>query len=96
MRILKTLVTVAAISAVSTSAFAGGLSPEIIEAPVMEDTMAAAPSINSGYIVVGVLALLLVGASLGSDEETEPRKRIENCIDCEIRPILVDPSAGGR
>ena len=42
MRITKTLAAAASIAALSTSAFAGGLSPEIMEVPeVMEEPMMA-------------------------------------------------------
>lgn len=55
----------------ATSALAGGLSPEIVEADVMEkDAMAAAaPSINPTYIVVGVLAALLIASAVASDSD---------------------------
>ena len=78
--LLKTTLSAAVIALSANAAFAGGLSPEIVEAPVMEEEMVAAgPSINPTYIVVGVLALLLIAASTGSDgddPEPEPIDRI--------------------
>ena len=71
MRITKTLATAAAIAALSTSAFAGGMADEVMEAPVVvEEEMApAGPSISPAIIVVGILAALLLAANLGDDEE---------------------------
>ena len=66
MRIFKSFVTAIAISALATTSFAGGLANEIMEAPVaMEDEMiaAAGPSIDPTLIVLGILGLLLLGAS---------------------------------
>ena len=53
-------IATAAIVAVSSTAFAGGLSSEIM-AP-------AASSINPSYIVPGVLAALLIAAAIADDE----------------------------
>ena len=84
MNILKSAVAATAIAALSTSAFAGGLSPEIMEAPVVmeEEMMApAAGSISPTIVVVGVLAALLLVASLQEEEEEE---------ECEGRECLPD------
>jgi len=65
----------AAFALTANTAIAGGLSPEIIEAPAMEDDVVAAagPSIDPAYIVVGVVAALLIAAAIseGSDDEEE-------------------------
>lgn len=71
----KTTLFAAALAVSASTAFAGGLSPEIIEAPQAEDEMAAAtPSINPTYIVVGVLAALLIAAAVDNDDD-EPELR---------------------
>lgn len=68
----KTTAFAAAIAISTTSAFAGGLSPEIIESPVTEDeVIAAAPSIEPGYIVLGVLAALLIAAAISDNDSGE-------------------------
>ncbi|WP_322891536.1 MULTISPECIES: hypothetical protein [unclassified Yoonia] len=69
------LATAAAVAALSTTAFAGGLSPEVMEAPVVAvEPAPAGSSINPAFIVVGVLAALLIAASLDDDEdEVEPQ-----------------------
>ena len=76
MRIFTTLAASAAIAAVSTSALAGGLSPEVMEAPVVIEEAVAAPaasSISPTWVVLGVLAALLIAANLPEDDdEPEP------------------------
>jgi hypothetical protein len=70
MRIVTTLAAAASIAALSTTAFAGGMADEVMEAPVvMEEPMAApaASSISPTYIVVGVLAALLIAAAVAED-----------------------------
>ena len=70
MRITKTLAAAAAIAALSTSAFAGGMADEVMEAPiVVEEEMApAGSSISPAIIVVGILAALLLAANLGDED----------------------------
>jgi hypothetical protein len=71
MRILSTITAAAAIAALSTTATAGGLSPEVMEAPVAV-APAAAPagsSINPAFVVVGVLAALLIAANSSSSSD---------------------------
>jgi len=70
----KTTTFAAAIALSATSAFAGGLSPEIVETPVMEEPVMApaGSSINPAYIVVGIIAVLLIAANSGSDNTTTP------------------------
>ncbi|WP_341368677.1 hypothetical protein [Yoonia sp. BS5-3] len=73
MKINKALILAAPIVAASTFAFAGGLSDEIVEAPVevMEVEEPSTSSISPVYIIVGVLAALLVVAALDEDEEDD-------------------------
>ena len=71
MRITTTLAAAASIAVLSTSAFAGGMSPEVMEAPVvMEEPMMApaASSISPTYIVLGVLAALLIAAAVAEND----------------------------
>lgn len=66
MRITKTLAAAASIAVLSTSAFAGGMADEVMEAPVVMEEPVAAPaasSISPVFIVVGVLAALLLVAA---------------------------------
>lgn len=71
---LKKITALAAATALCAStAFAGGLSPEITEAAPAEPAPAAA-SISPTYIVLGVVALLLIAATIDDDDsEEEPR-----------------------
>ncbi|WP_019955430.1 hypothetical protein [Yoonia vestfoldensis] len=64
--------TAVAVAALSTTAFAGGLSPEVMEAPVvMAEPAPAGSSINPVFIVIGVLAALLIASSLDDDDDPE-------------------------
>ncbi len=65
MRITTTVAAAASIAVLSTSAFAGGMSEEVMEAPVvMEEPMAEpAGSSTAGIIVLGVLAAALLFAA---------------------------------
>ncbi|MGJ8586657.1 MAG: hypothetical protein ACSHXW_00755 [Yoonia sp.] len=68
---LKNITALAAATALCAStAFAGGLSPEIIEAAPAEPAPAAA-SVNPTYIVLGVVALLLIAAAIDDDDSEE-------------------------
>lgn len=71
---LKKMTALAAATALCAStAFAGGLSPEITEAAPAEPAPAAS-SISPTYIVLGVVALLLIAATIDdNDSEEEPR-----------------------
>lgn len=72
MRRFTAFTTAAALTAFSTSALAGGLSPEIMEAPVVADEAApAGSSINPAFIVVGVLVALLIASGSSSDSDGE-------------------------
>jgi hypothetical protein len=82
MRIGKTLIATVAATAIASTSFAGGLSPEIMEAPVaMEDEMAApaASSINPLYILGGVAAAFLILKALEEDEEEDRRDEPDDC-----------------
>lgn len=68
MRITTTLAAAASVAVLSTSAFAGGLAPEVMEAPVvMVEPAPAASSISPTYIVLGVLAALLIAAAAAEE-----------------------------
>ncbi len=63
MRITKTLAAAAVIAVAGSAATAGGLAPEIMEAPVVVvDPVAPTGSINSGYVVLGLLAALVAAS----------------------------------
>ena len=64
MRITKTLAAAAVIAAAGTTAFAGGLAPEVMEAPVVvvDTPMAAGSSVPAGYVVLGLLAALVAAS----------------------------------
>jgi len=71
----KSTALAAAIAVSATSAFAGGLSPEIVETAVMEDAMVApaGPSIDPSFIVLGVIAALLIATAVNDgDDDTPP------------------------
>ncbi len=62
MRLTTTLAAAAAIAVSGAAATAGGLAP-VAETPVVVvDTPAPAGSINSGYIVLGLLAALIAAS----------------------------------
>ena len=65
MRSLKVLAAAAVLATTAATANAGGLAPVIPEAPVViVDTPApAGGSINSGYIVLGLLAALVAASA---------------------------------
>ncbi len=63
MRITTTLAAAAAIAVAGSAATAGGLAPAIDNTPVVVvDTPAPAGSINSGYVVLGLLAALVAAS----------------------------------
>ena len=65
MRLTTTLAAAAAIAVSGVAANAGGLAPAVPEmtvAPVMMDTPAPKGSINSGYVVLGLLAALVAAS----------------------------------
>lgn len=60
MRLTTTLAAAAVIAVSGVAANAGGMSEPVMTKPVvMVDTPAPAGSINSGYIVLGLLAALV-------------------------------------
>ena len=76
MRILTPLM-IAAVSVSATLANAGGLSPEIMETPVVvvDEPAPAGSSISPTYIILGILAALLIAAAVNAnddDDEEEP------------------------
>ena len=72
MHILKSGITALAIASLSSTAFAGGLSPEIMEAPVMvEEVAEPASSVSPAIIVLGVLAALLIAAAVAEDDDDD-------------------------
>ena len=74
MRKLTTLVAATSLLA-ATSAHAGGLANEIMEAPVMAEEPMMEPagsSLSPTLIVVGILAALLLAASSSDDEYIPP------------------------
>ena len=87
--ITKSAALAAAIAVSASSAFAGGLSPEIVETPVMEEVMVApaGPSIDRTYIVIGVIAALLIATAVGDDEEEEEEEEEE----CGEKCFIVGP-----
>ena len=75
----------AATALCASTAFAGGLSPEIIESAPAEEAVEPTFSINPTYIVLGVVALLLIASAGGDDdvvEETPPQEcnpKLDEC-----------------
>jgi hypothetical protein len=69
MPFVKPLAAAVATVAMTSTAFAGGLSPEIMDPPVAVADQPAprGTSINPAFVVVGVLAALLIASSLSSD-----------------------------
>ncbi len=69
MRISTTLAAAAAISVVGVAAQAGNPEPAMMDKPIVivEDPEPAGSSINSTYIIVGVLAALLIAAAANAD-----------------------------
>ncbi|WP_333712415.1 hypothetical protein [Yoonia sp.] len=71
MNFFKTMAAAVAITSVATVSLAGGLSDQIMEAPVIveEEVAAAGSSVDPAIIVLAILGLLVIGANLGGDEE---------------------------
>ncbi|SFR33918.1 hypothetical protein SAMN04488005_0571 [Yoonia tamlensis] len=70
MRFITTLAAAAAIALTSTTAFAGGVAPAVMEAPVVEVMEApATSSVSPAFIVLGVLAALLIASQLEDDDD---------------------------
>ena len=81
MSILKTLAASTAIAAMATTSVAGGLSDQIMEAPVVaEEAMApAGSSIDPALIVLGILGLLVLGASSSSGTDDGGEDKEPSC-----------------
>lgn len=71
MRLTTTLAAAAALAVSGFAANAGGLSEEVLEAPVVavEPAEPAGSSINSTYVIVGVLAAVLIAAAVNASED---------------------------
>lgn len=81
MRILTTLIAATAIAGLTTAATAGGLAPEVMEAPVViAEPAPAGSSINPAFVVVGVLAALLIAASLDDSDDEEEVIIVNNSV----------------
>ena len=71
MRLTKTLAVAAALAVTGVAATAGGLSNEVMEAPVvMVEPAPATSSVSPTYIVLGVLAALLIAAAAADNNDT--------------------------
>ena len=70
MRLTTTLAAAAALAVSGFAANAGGMSPEVMEAPVVvvEEPAPAGSSINSTYVILGVLAALLIAAAVNAND----------------------------
>lgn len=68
MGFTKTLATAATLAVVSTTAFAGGVAPQVME----ENEVMVAPagsSVSPSIIVLGVLAALLIAAAANNNND---------------------------
>lgn len=71
MKYIKFLASGALIAS-TTFAHAGGLSNEVMEAPVVivePEPAPAGSSINSTYLIIGVLAALLIAAAVNANDD---------------------------
>jgi len=62
MRLTTTLAAAAVIAVSGVAANAGGLGDTIIEPTIVMEEVAATSSVNSGYIVLGLLAALVAAS----------------------------------
>lgn len=63
MKTIKTVAAASIIAAAGTAATAGGLAPVVMEEPmIVVDAPAPAGSINSGYVVLGLVAALVAAS----------------------------------
>jgi len=62
MRLTTTLAAAAVIAVSGVAANAGGLGDTITEPTIVMEEVAATSSVNSGYIVLGLLAALLAAS----------------------------------
>ena len=71
MRLTTTLAAAAALAVSGFAATAGGLSEEVMEAPVVAvepEMEPAGSSISPTFIIVGVLAALLIAAAVSAED----------------------------
>ena len=69
MRLVTTLAASAALAVSGFAAQAGSLAPEVMEPPVViVEEEPAGSSINSTFIIVGVLAALLIAAAVNAND----------------------------
>jgi len=97
MRFFKALAVSAAFTALATTSIAGGLSDQIMEAPVVVEEPVVAPagtSVSPALIVVGILGLLIIAGSSDSGGDDE------GSGDSDIPDFIFDgptmPLAGGN
>lgn len=69
MRITTTLAAAASIAVLSTSAFAGGMSDEVMEAPVMPMEEVMEKPAGSGVAGIVVLAVLAAAALVAATQD---------------------------
>lgn len=62
MRLTTTLAAAAAIAVAGASANAGGLAPVVMEEPMVVVDAAPVGGINSGYVVLGLVAALVAAS----------------------------------
>lgn len=79
MRYSTHLIAAAVLTFSAATANAGGLSPEIMETPPpMDDQMApAGSSINSTYVILGILAALLIAAAINANDDDDDPDPVE-------------------
>lgn len=72
MRITKTIAAAASIAVLSTSAFAGGMSEPVMDAPIVVEEAAPAPAGSSTMtiVVLGLLAAALIFAATQDSDDT--------------------------
>jgi len=76
MNFVKILAVATAVSSFATVSVAGGLSDQIMEAPVVVEEPVVAPagtSVSPALIVVGILGLLIFAGSSDSDDDDDER-----------------------
>lgn len=72
MRFTTILAAAAALSVSGVAATAGGLSDEVMDAPIVMVEPAPAPaasSVSPTYVVLGVLAALLIAAAVAAEDD---------------------------
>ena len=73
MRIATTVIAAASLGALASTAIAEGHAADVMQAPaVSQDTVAGpSPTVNSTYIVLGILAALLIAAAIADDDHND-------------------------